>query len=139
MRAAATPRVRRQRSLTESLLSIVLTLEAILVFFIALTVYGLHALSPALAFGGGAALAIVLLAATRIMRYGWGVWVGWVLQAGILATGLLLPALYIAAAFFIAMWVFCFVRGRQIDRQNARSASNLPTDSAQSSITKEIS
>jgi hypothetical protein len=115
---APTRRVRRQRSLTESLLSIVLTLEAILVFFIALTVYGLHAVSPAVAFGGGAALAIVLLAATRIMRYSWGVWVGWVLQVIILSTGLLLPALYIAALFFIAMWVFCFVRGRQIDRQN---------------------
>lgn len=118
MSEAPTRRVRRQRSLTESLLSIVLTLEAILVFFIALTVYGLHAVSPAVAFGGGAALAIVLLAATRIMRYSWGVWVGWVLQVIILSTGLLLPALYIAALFFIAMWVFCFVRGRQIDRQN---------------------
>jgi Protein of unknown function (DUF4233) len=115
---AAAPRVRRARSLTESLLSIVLTLEAILVFFIALTVYGLHALSPAEAFGGGAALAVVLLAATRVMRYSWGVWIGWLLQLVILATGLVLAALYIAALFFIAIWVFCFVRGRQIDRQN---------------------
>ena len=115
---AAAPRVRRARSLTESLLSIVLTLEAILVFFIALTVFGLHALSPAEAFGGGAALAILLLAATRVMRYSWGVWIGWLLQLVILATGLVLAALYIAALFFIAMWVFCFVRGRQIDRQN---------------------
>jgi hypothetical protein len=115
---AAVPRVRRARSLTESLLSIVLTLEAVLVFFIALTVFGLHALSPELAFGGGAVLAILLLAATRVMRYPWGVWIGWVLQLVMLATGLVLAALYIAALFFIAMWVFCFVRGRQIDRQN---------------------
>jgi Protein of unknown function (DUF4233) len=111
-------RVRRQRSLTESLLSIVLTLEAVLVFFIALTVYGLHALSPALAFGGGASLAVILLLATRAMRYSWGVWIGWVLQLVLIATGLLLPALYIAAFFFIAMWIYCFVRGRQVDRLN---------------------
>jgi cbb3-type cytochrome oxidase subunit 3 len=121
MADASAPRVRRQRSLTESLLTIVLTLEAILVFFIALTVFGLHALSPALAFGGGAGLAILLLAATRVMRYDWGVWIGWVLQLVILSTGLVLPALYIAALFFIAIWVFCFVRGRQIDRQNAQN------------------
>jgi hypothetical protein len=120
---AAAPRVRRARSLTESLLSIVLTLEAILVFFIALTVFGLHALSPAVAFGGGAALAVLLLAATRVMRYSWGVWIGWLLQLVILATGLVLAALYIAALFFIAMWVFCFVRGRQIDRQNQARTS----------------
>ncbi len=118
-RPARIRRPRRQRSLTESLLSIVLGLEAILVFFIALTVYGLHALPPLEAFLGGAILAIVLGLATRVVRYPWGVWVGWVLQVVLLATGILLPALYIAAAFFIAMWIFCFIRARQIDRANA--------------------
>jgi Protein of unknown function (DUF4233) len=117
-------RPRRQRSLTESLLSIVLGLEAILVFFIALTVYGLHALPPVQAFVGGAILAIVLALATRIVRYSWGVWVGWALQVVLLATGILLPALYIAAAFFIAMWIFCFIRARQIDRTNASRANS---------------
>jgi hypothetical protein len=121
-------RVRRQRSLTESLLSIVLGLEAVLVFFIALTVYGLHALPPLEAFLGGAILALVLAAATRVVRYPWGVWVGWALQLVLLATGILLPALYIAAAFFIAMWIFCFVRARQIDRANASRAT--PTEGA---------
>jgi Protein of unknown function (DUF4233) len=114
---------RRQRSLTESLLSIVLGLEAVLVFFVTLTVYGLHALPPLEAFGGGAALVILLALATRLVRYSWGVWVGWVLQAVLLATGIVLPALYIAAALFVAMWIFCFVRARQIDRAN-RSSSN---------------
>jgi hypothetical protein len=113
---------RRQRSLTESLLSIVLGLEAVLVFFVALTVYGLHALPPLEAFGGGAALFILLLLATRIVRYPRGVWVGWVLQAALLATGILLPALYIAAALFVAMWIFCFVRARQIEHANRSSS-----------------
>jgi Protein of unknown function (DUF4233) len=111
-------RPRRQRSLTESLLSIVLGLEAVLVFFIALAVYGLHALPPLEAFGGGAALVILLALATRVVRYSWGVWVGWVLQALLLATGIVLPALYIAAALFVAMWIFCFVRARQIEHAN---------------------
>ena len=113
---------RRQRTLTESLLSIVLGLEAVLVFFIALTVYGLHALPPLEAFVGGAALVILLALATRIVRYSWGVWVGWVLQAALLATGILLPALYIAAALFVAMWIFCFVRARQIEHANRSSS-----------------
>jgi hypothetical protein len=125
---------RRQRSLTESLLSIVLTLEAVLVFFIALTVFGLHSLPPVEAFVGGAALALVLLLATRIVRYGWGVWVGWVLQAVILATGIVLPALYIVAALFIALWIFCFVRARQIDRQNA---TNISLDATAQNSEKE--
>lgn len=122
-RAGRAPRVRRQRSLTESLLSIVLGLEAVLVFFIALTVYGLHALPPALAFGGGAALVVLLALGTRVVRYGWGVWVGWVLQAALVATGILLPVLYIVAAVFVAIWVYCLIRAQQIDRQNAARAT----------------
>ncbi len=121
--SARTARPRRQRTLTESLLSIVLGLEAVLVFFIALTVFGLHALPPAVAFGGGAGLAVVLALATRIVRWSWGVWVGWVLQLALLATGLLLPALYIVAVVFIGMWVYCFVRARRIDLDNATRAS----------------
>ena len=113
------PRPRRQRSLTESLLTIVLALEAVLVFFVALTVFGLHALPPVAAFGGGALLVILLALTTRIVRYSWGVWVGWVLQVALLATGILLPVLYIVAAVFVAMWIFCFVRARQIDRANS--------------------
>ena len=43
-RPARQPRARRQRSVTEMLLSIVLALEAILVFFVTLVVYGLKSL-----------------------------------------------------------------------------------------------
>jgi hypothetical protein len=117
-------KARRQRSLTESLLSIVLGLEAVLVFFIVLAVFGLHALPPLEAFGGGLALVVLLALATRVVRYSWGVWVGWVLQALLLATGILLPALYIAAALFVAIWIFCFVRARQIEHANRSSAED---------------
>ena len=124
-----TRRPRRQRSLTESLLSIVLGLEAILVFFIALTVFGLHALPPLQAFVGGAVLAVLLLIGAWLVRYAWGVWYGWVLQAALVATGILLPALYIAAALFLALWIFCFVRARQLESHGARpSESSDPTE-----------
>jgi hypothetical protein len=122
-------RPRRQRSLTESLLSIVLGLEAVLVFFIALTVFGLHALPPLEAFGGGALLVLLLALGARLVRYSWGVWFGWVLQVVLVATGVVLPALYIAAAFFVAMWIFCFVRARQIESAGAsRAPSSNPTE-----------
>jgi hypothetical protein len=112
-------RPRRTRSVTEMLLSIVLVLESMLVFFVTLTVYGLKALEPAVAFGGGAVLVLALMATTQVLRFSWGIWIGWALQAVLLATGLILPALYIVAALFVAMWVYCFIRGQQIDRQKA--------------------
>jgi hypothetical protein len=100
---------------TESLLSIVLGLEAILLFFVALTAFGLKALPPAAALGGGVGLIVALAIAGGLVRYRWGVWLGWVLQAVLLATGIVLPLMYLVAAVFVAIWIFCFVRGRQLD------------------------
>ena len=124
---APAPRVRRQRSVTEMLLSIVLGLEAVLVFFVMLVVYGLKSLEPALAFGGGIALIVVLLLAGRLLKYPWGVWLGWALQLVLLASGLLIPLMYLIAGGFLAIWIYCFVKGRQIDHQKAAyAAANNP-------------
>jgi len=119
-------RVKRERSVSESLLSIVLALEAILVFFALLTAFGLGSAHPALAFGGGGALIVVLILAGRLVRYDWGVWLGWALQFVIIATGILLPLMYVIGAGFLALWIFCFVRGRQIDAQKADYFRNNP-------------
>lgn len=45
-------RVRRLRSASESLLSIALLLEAVLVFFVVMVAYGLKVLPPGAVFGG---------------------------------------------------------------------------------------
>lgn len=119
MSAARTPRPRRVRSVSETLLSIVLGLEAALVFFIALTVFGLDLLPPAVAFGGGVAFIVVLLLAATWLRFAWGVWLGWVLQVALLALGFLLPALFVSGAIFVGIWVYCFVVGGRLDRRNA--------------------
>jgi hypothetical protein len=108
-------RPRRTRSVSEILLSIVLALEAVLMFFVMLTAFGVKALPPAVAFGGGIALIVVLLFAGRLLRYPWGVWVGWILQVVLIALGIVLPVMYFIGAVFTGIWVYCFVKGRQID------------------------
>jgi len=123
---------RRERSVTESLLSIVLVLEVILVFFVSLTAFGLKAVEPATAFIGGVVVAVFLAMTARVLRFSWGVWLGWVMQAVILAAGFLLPIMFLVGAVFLALWIFCFVRGRQIDAQKAAFASSdhptIPTE-----------
>ncbi len=114
--------VRRRRGATESLLSIVLLLEAILVFFVVLVVFGLRVLPPALAFGGGAGLVVLLLVTGRLARWSWGVWIGWVLQVVLVAVGVLVPLMYFIGAVFLAIWIYCFVTGRRLDRRNAQLA-----------------
>lgn len=111
--------MKRQRSTTESLLSIVLMLEAFLVFFAALTAFGTDLLPAGVALGGGAAFIVLLALDGRLVRYDWGVWFGWVLQGGLIALGFLLPLMFLIGAGFLALWIYCFVRGRSIDRARA--------------------
>jgi hypothetical protein len=112
-------RPRRDREAQESLLSITLVLEAIMFFFPMLVVFGKHTLPAGLAFGGGLAAIVVLALASRLTGSRAGVWFGWLLQAAILATGFIEPFMFAVGAVFLALWVFCFTKGAQLDRQNA--------------------
>ena len=110
------PRPRRHRSTTESLLSIVLLLEAILLFFVSLVLFGLKTEPPVVAFGGGAVFVVVILATIALTRWPIGIALGWVIQAALIALGVFNPVMYVVGAGFAAFWIWCFVRGRQIDR-----------------------
>lgn len=116
--------MKRQRSTTESLLSIVLGLEAVLMFFVTLTAFGLKAVEPVVAFAGGGGLLIALVLTAGLLRFPWGVWLGWVMQAVLIATGILLPIMFVVATGFVAIWVYCFVKGRQIDSARRQLQEN---------------
>ncbi len=118
------PRSRRVRTATESLLSIVLGLEAALLFFVTITVFGLRILPAGIAFGAGAGLFVVFIVAAWAMRYRWGVWFGWLLQAVLIATGFLTPLMFVIGAGFAAMWIFCFITARRLDARTP--PSDLP-------------
>ena len=112
-------RARRARGVRESLGTIVLGLEIVVVFLGVLAAWGLGALSPALALGGGllvVALAVVAIGTLRTML---GVVLGSIVQAILLAGGLLLPELYLVGALFVALWAYCMIVGGRIDRRNA--------------------
>jgi hypothetical protein len=121
--------MRRRRSTTESLLSIVLLLEAILLFFVTLVVFGLKILSPAVAFGGGAAFVVVILVTIALLRWPIGVAIGWVIQLALIALGLLTPIMYVIGAGFAAFWIWCFVRARQIDAKRRDYLATHPDPS----------
>jgi hypothetical protein len=124
----ATPRPRR--SATQSLLSIVLALEAILVFFLMMTAFGLDLLPPAVVFGAGIALIVVLAAAGRVVSKPWGVWFGHALQVVLIALGFLLPAMFFVGAVFAALWIYCFLAGRRLDRRNEAIIRSQSPDSS---------
>ncbi|MEO6942789.1 MAG: DUF4233 domain-containing protein [Terrimesophilobacter sp.] len=119
------PRVRRARTARESLLSIVLGLEAALMFFVTITAFGLRVLAPALVFGGGAALFILFLLAAWLVRYPAGVWLGWILQAALIAIGIIMTLMYFVGAGFAALWVYCVITARRLDRTHSPTTDNF--------------
>lgn len=106
---------------------IALGLEACLVFFVTLTVYGLRALEPLPTFLAGGLLLLALIVVGRLVRYPWGLALGWVLQVVLIATGFLVPLMFVIGAGFAGIWIFCFLKGRQLDRAKAQFIAQQPT------------
>ena len=132
MSAEAQPQPRRRRGAAESLGTIVLGFESIVAFLAGLVIYGLRALpagiQPWWGIIGGAVLAVLMIATTRVLRYRWGIVLGWVLQ-GIVALGaFLVPSLAIVALIFGGMYGYATIKGAALDRRNARLAANPPSE-----------
>ena len=46
---------------------------------------------------------------------------GWIVQALILLAGLLNPGMFFVGAIFAAMWTYCIIDRRRIDRRSTAS------------------
>jgi len=112
-------RPRRERSATESLLSITLGMEIVAVGFGTLAINGLGVLPSSTVFLGGVVLVLLLIVAMRVVRYRWGVWFGSALQVLLLATGFIEVLASVTAAVFVAFWIYCAVKGHQLDAAKA--------------------
>jgi len=121
------PRVRRTRSTTESLGSIVIAFEVVIVFLAALVVFGLGRVPPLVAFGGGGALLLLMIVTVPLLRYPWGVWLGWAAQLIFFAAGFLVAEIFFVAALFIGIWAYCMIVGGRLDRQRS-AAAQRPDD-----------
>ncbi|QIM18449.1 DUF4233 domain-containing protein [Leucobacter coleopterorum] len=110
-----------QRSTQRALASIVLGFELIIVVLIGLTIFGLGITEPrelGLYLGGG--LAVVILVALAIMRRGKvGIYLGWAVHGLMLLSAIILPMALVVGVLFTALWVYCMVKGAQLDRQRA--------------------
>ncbi|WP_375384186.1 DUF4233 domain-containing protein [uncultured Microbacterium sp.] len=121
-------RPRRARGAAESLGSIVLAAEAIIVFLGGLVVFGLRALpapiEPWWGIVGGTVLAIVMLLTGGVLRHRWGIVLGWVLQVVVALAAFLVPAFLIVALIFGGMWAYATIKGASLDARNARLAQD---------------
>lgn len=121
---AASSRSRRARGARESLGSVVLGFESIIVFLGGLVVYGLRVLpdgiEPWWGIVGGSVLALLMVLTAGLLRHSWAIAVGWALQVVVLLGGFLVPALVIVAIIFGGMWAYATIKGASLDARNAR-------------------
>ena len=124
---AGVTRERRARGARESLASIVLGFESVVVFLGGLVVYGLKALPAGLepwwGIVAGIVLAIAMIAVAPALRHPWGIGIGWALQAILALGAFLVPALGLVALVFGALYAYATIKGGELDRRNARRAA----------------
>ena len=118
-------RVRRERGVTESLLSVVLVTEAAVIFFATLAIFGLTNVPDGLVFGGGAIFFVLLIALAALQRHTWAVVAGGVLQVAYVSLGFLHPFMFVIGAVFAGMWIWCLVRARRIERLRRDAAEGV--------------
>lgn len=110
---------RPQRSARRTFAATVLASEALVVVFAALVAYGLRLAEPgAIALvAGGLALSAVL--AAGLLRSAAGYVLGTAVQVWLVATGLVVPAMYVLGGLFAVLWVVGLRLGARIDRERA--------------------
>ncbi len=119
---------RPQRSARLVFTQSVLALQAFVALFAALATFGLakgdtlsdHSYGAVLAVMlGGFVLMVLLLLAAGVQKRPWGLWLGWVLQVPMLVAGLVVPAIAVIGAIFLALWITALRLGGRIDRERA--------------------
>lgn len=110
---------RRYRTITEQLGSILLAFEVVSIALCGLAIFGLRVLSPSVALGGAAAFIVLMLVGIRVLRYPWGRWYVLALHVAMVLAGFVHGSMFVVGGMFLAIWVYCMVRGGRIDAERA--------------------
>lgn len=110
----------RNRSTKSTLGSLVMVFQSVVVFFATLVGFGLQVHpDPAVIWGVGLGLSVVLMLFPAVLGKPGTFAVGWVLQGTVIALGLWVPLMYILGAVFLAMWAWGMIAGGTIDKARA--------------------
>lgn len=113
----------RTGKFTWRMLATVLVGQSILIFFGALVARG-HARAEGaegdalLVIGSG--LAVLAILAAGLMRGPFGLPLGWLVQVLTWVSAVQVPMMIAVGAIFTGLWVWCLVKGGQIDRLDAQ-------------------
>jgi hypothetical protein len=113
---------KKRRSTKVMFASTVLLLEAFVVFFATLAVFGLKRgeFPPAQIQGTGIALNQIMFFASAVLSRPWGVGLGWILQIVLILTGIVEPMMFLVGALFALAWWYGIRTGIRIDSESAQ-------------------
>lgn len=113
---------KKRRSTKVLFASTVLLLEAFVVLFGMLAVFGLHRneIPAAVVFPVGIGLCLAYVFTCAVLTKPWGVALGWVLQLVLILGGLVEPAMYVVGGLFAVAWWYGIRTGIRIDREAAQ-------------------
>ncbi len=106
----------------------VLVFEALVLFFATLVALDLSDVGHATLWsvgGGGAVLCLVL---AGLLRHRWAYAVASSLQVALVASGLVVPAMYFLGLVFAGLWFLALHLGRNVERVRAAAGSATPAD-----------
>ncbi|MBF4995411.1 DUF4233 domain-containing protein [Arthrobacter gandavensis] len=111
---------KKRRSIRVMFASTVLSLEAFVVLFGTLAVFGLQRdrVAPVAILAGGIVLAAALIATCAFLSKPAGPAIGWILQLAIIATGFLEPMMFLVGVLFAGTWWYGLRAGARLDREN---------------------
>jgi hypothetical protein len=113
---------KKRRSTKVMFASTVLLLEAFVVLFGTLAVFGLRRndFPPALILSVGIGLCLVFILTCAVLSKPWGVGLGWILQLVLILAGIVEPTMYVVGLLFALSWWYGIRTGIRIDREAAQ-------------------
>lgn len=111
----------RRRSVRALFTSTVLMLEAVLIFFLGMMLFGMNRDQPGAVWFivGYSAIAVVAVLTCALVRKPVGIAVGWAVQAVLVLSGFWEYSMFVVGALFALTWAYAVVKGGAMDVENA--------------------
>ncbi|GAA4192450.1 hypothetical protein GCM10022288_24710 [Gryllotalpicola kribbensis] len=114
----------RNRSVRESVGSIVLGFELIVLFLGGLVAWGLHVAPSAVVITGGVVLIALAIVAILTLRYRVGARIGFAVQVLAILAGIWVHMMFIVGALFLAIWIYAMYSADKVERQKHNETEN---------------
>jgi hypothetical protein len=101
----------------------VLAFEAIVIALSVPVMIQVSDVDPVPALAAGLGLALLALVTAGLLRYRWAYGLGWAVQVGALALGLITAAMFVVGVLFGGLWATALVLGSRVERLKAERAA----------------